>query len=855
MTGFAACLPCVGGKSAVPAGPVTLNVGGVRYTTSRLTLSGCPKLKELVSSPPGPDGAYFLDRDGRFFSEVLNFLRDGPELFAAPAEVDARRVLQREAAFFELPALAKCVQDVYVGAPTPANERDRMERLEGLDILHTDEHEERYDAITRIIAAILDVPIALISMVADDHQWFKSRVGLDANSTSRNTSFCAYTFTPEGPTCAMMFVIEDATKDSRVSDNPLVTGPPYISFYAGCPLVTSDGIRLGALCAIDRTPRSISPLQAQLLVNFSQICVSEMERTQLTGVDEEDDLDFDTIPLQSDFAAGPLRSELMKESLREPLCLIQVRTDSLEWPVLYANQVWTSFSGWSIIPPNRFPGRAVAEASGVNGNFGRQSSSSRRRMDKEFGLFSWLQLVGKTPTQLIEEIKFNWSQPDPMAFALRGMVTAVRANGSGKERVPVVCRFMPAELPLDAAAAAIRPLPQREAGSPPATLANVPGRLYFVHTVRSPEASAPDAPPRPEPSAPATRTSTPAADRPSGLALTGRQSSEVPSNSSRLSNEGRQVSTDSEARKFRGNTVDAVAAIKPPRSPFEDVRLMRLVGQGSFGKVYYGLWMGSPVAVKTIETRNSQERKFEPAFEAVLSTSMAHPNLVQTFMSSSRAKAAGLAEEAEQTLETWMVQEWCDRGTLGAHCSRPRCDVDSMAEVVDIGIDIACAGSYLHCRGIIHGDLTANNVLIKTQVSRKGYICKICDFGLARVLEGENMDIMTTQLGTVTHMPPELFAVGQEVRLTAMADVYAAGILNWQAVKGEQPFAGLSPPQVVVQIVRGKRLKMPEDAMPEIIEVFERCTTPDPKDRPSFDELVRTFSAILQTLTKGAGMP
>merc|ERR1719323_3040658 len=120
-----------------------------------------------------------------------------------------------------------------------------------------------------------------------------------------------------------------------------------------------------------------------------------------------------------------------------------------------------------------------------------------------------------------------------------------------------------------------------------------------------------------------------------------------------------------------------------------------------------------------------------------------------------------------------MVQEWCDRGTLGMHCHKPRVDPRSLEEVADMFVDITGAGSYLHSRGIIHGDLTANNVLIKTQVSHKGYVCKICDFGLARVLEGDTSEIMTTQMGTVTHMPPELLMAVQDVRLTVAVDTYA----------------------------------------------------------------------------------
>merc|ERR1711920_248318 len=105
-------------------------------------------------------------------------------------------------------------------------------------------------------------------------------------------------------------------------------------------------------------------------------------------------------------------------------------------------------------------------------------------------------------------------------------------------------------------------------------------------------------------------------------------------------------------------------------------------------------------------------------------------------------------------------------------------------------------------------------------------------------------DIMTTQLGTVTHMPPELFGFGTEVRLTFMADIYAAGILLWQAVMGKPPFAGLTPPQVVVQIVKGRKLELPPNVMEGLRNIFNSCTATDPQDRPSFDDLVKRLSAL-----------
>lgn len=817
------CCPCIGGE-APRSGCVTLNVGGTCYTTTRETLKACPKLEQIVAGKPGMDGAYFLDRDGRYFAEVLNFCRDGPEAFTAPVEEEARRVLQREAQFFGLEGLAAMVRESYCGAPLPSNEQERLQRLEGLNILHSNEQDFHYDSITRVVSAVLDTPIALISLVHKEFQWFKSRVGIEANSTPRNTSFCAFTFLPEDPKAAQMFLIEDALCDSRVSQNPLVVGEPGIRFYAGCPLVTSDGMRLGALCAIDRKPRSISAGQAQMLVNLAQICVQEVEREQLTSKTDEDmEAEFDGVPMSADFATGPLRIERMREALDEAVVLVRVRVDSDDWPILYGNKSFTELSGIRITPPDRLQRRATPSGVGMR-------AISRMGAQQELGLWDWLQLTGKGERQLRKELRATWDQPDANIFAVTATAPALATGGSGyvsrgagADRVPVTCRFVPCELPLDVTAEAIRPVPQRDSGKPigeqRVTGRNANERFYFVTMRRVAESDM----------CPMVMSSNSGVDS------------------------ANTTPTRKADRKNTGKGLEAAGHIKPPRSPFLDVRLVRLVGSGSFGKVFYGLWMGSPVAVKIVETKaTDKSRKFEPIFEAALSASIAHPNLVQTFKYSTRAKPVedNVEEEpTEEVFETWMVQEWCDRGTLGSYCQTLRTNEESLPEVLDISADIAAAGSYLHSRGIIHGDLTANNVLIKTQVSRKGYVCKICDFGLARVLEGNNVDIVTTQLGTVTHMPPELFELGKEVKLTAKADVYAAGVLLWQAIQGQSPFQGLSPPQVVVQIIKGKKLMLPEETPQEIKEVFDKCTATNPKERPTFDELVAFFAGTARSST------
>ncbi len=157
-------------------------------------------------------------------------------------------------------------------AAIPKTEAARLEALRQYDIL--DSIPERgYDDITAIAAEICDTPMALVSFVDRDRQWFKSRVGIDARETPRDIAFCAHAILePESP-----LVIEDATRDPRFANNPLVTGDPFIRFYAGVPLVTSDGHAIGTLCVIDREPRTLDEGQLASLGALARQVMAQLE--------------------------------------------------------------------------------------------------------------------------------------------------------------------------------------------------------------------------------------------------------------------------------------------------------------------------------------------------------------------------------------------------------------------------------------------------------------------------------------------------------------------------------------------------------------------------------------------------
>ncbi|AZB73239.1 sensor domain-containing diguanylate cyclase [Synechococcus elongatus] len=150
-------------------------------------------------------------------------------------------------------------------------EEQRLAALYRYSILDTPP-EQYFDELTQLIAAICDVPIALISLVDSDRQWFKSKVGIEAESGPRSTSFCGHAIHQDS-----LFIVEDAQADPRFADNPFVTEEPYVRFYAGSPLVTDDQQILGTLCVIDRRPRHLTDLQQLALRTLSHQVIRELE--------------------------------------------------------------------------------------------------------------------------------------------------------------------------------------------------------------------------------------------------------------------------------------------------------------------------------------------------------------------------------------------------------------------------------------------------------------------------------------------------------------------------------------------------------------------------------------------------
>jgi GAF domain-containing protein len=155
--------------------------------------------------------------------------------------------------------------------PVPDNESQRLQALHDLEILDTKE-ERVFDGLTSLAAYICKTPIALITLIDSDRQWFKARHNVAETETPRDISFCAHAILQDG-----IFTVPDPTKDERFADNPFVTAENGVRFYAGSPVTTPEGYKLGTVCVVDQVPRELSEGQLAALREISFQVASQIE--------------------------------------------------------------------------------------------------------------------------------------------------------------------------------------------------------------------------------------------------------------------------------------------------------------------------------------------------------------------------------------------------------------------------------------------------------------------------------------------------------------------------------------------------------------------------------------------------
>jgi sigma-B regulation protein RsbU (phosphoserine phosphatase) len=226
-----------------------------------------------------------------------------------------------------------------IAAPMPVDEAGRLAELHALDLLDT-APEERFDRITRLLTLVMRVPMAYISLVDTDRQWFKSCCGLDTPETPRAVSFCGHAILSDEA-----MIVPDAAEDVRFRDNPLVTGEPNIRFYAGRPLSGPGGHKVGTLCIADRRPRTLRPDEVEALGELAGVVERELGLVEVAR-------------LQRDLIAG--QRHLMNELARAAAYVRSLLPEPIDGPVQTrwrfepSSQLGGDCFGYDWIDPDHF---------------------------------------------------------------------------------------------------------------------------------------------------------------------------------------------------------------------------------------------------------------------------------------------------------------------------------------------------------------------------------------------------------------------------------------------------------------------------------------------------------------------
>lgn len=269
------------------------------------------------------------------------------------------------------------------------------------------------------------------------------------------------------------------------------------------------------------------------------------------------------------------------------------------------------------------------------------------------------------------------------------------------------------------------------------------------------------------------------------------------------------------------------------------------LAEGSYGKVYRATWGGHVVAVKVINHDLDVLPRVQR--EADVLMSMHHPNVVSAIMYVCWQQQHGTQPfdgSLQEVAQTWIVQEFCDGGSLSDFVHfhdglrDPVTDSLNVRLLLSILSDVVLAMQYMHSQHIIHGDLKSRNILLVQNEAQLS--AKVIDFGLSRHVTMGSY-VHTRTMGTVTHMSPEMLRDGH---MSYNGDVYAFGMIMYETLTGWAPFYGMSSSEVVEKVLAREMPPVPPGMPQRYVDTMLQCWHIDPRQRPTFAQLLQTFEDI-----------
>ncbi|KAL4857667.1 Mitogen-activated protein kinase kinase kinase 9 [Chlorella vulgaris] len=690
-------------------------------------------------------------------------------------------------------------------------EAERLKAVRALNLIGATP-KPKFESITALMKQMFETPVAAVTLIDDDLH-FIARAGDWACSAGRQGSFCDWILVPELP---QMLIVEDARKDPRQArvdintstacgsafrSNPFVVGEPHIRFYAGAPLVSSyqHAHRYGTLCVFDFKPRRFDATKYTMLAHFAEIVVREMERELVMLLQQRE---------MSSARSAETHLTRAMDSFHEGIILLDLSQSS--WHILYSNDTFRRLTGLH----NELAGEDGTAPTGAppadfwrlfsHVTTGSKSSYSAALLAMSTGGDFSLQVrpvAGQR--QEVLTFKFRPADTDQLRSGMPHVGIPAWIDSAARAEEEEVESFLGdgGADPSAAAANAVAPnrsrqlsqhLPSHYFGVIAGTAASTPQALSTCGTVMGTAGSEP----LPEPEAPPAN---------GNLDLGPGFGSMV---------EGGAVSPT--------HILPSFIQLRP--EVLEEVQLGPLIGTGSMGRCYRGMWQGGRVAVKIIECWEPLGGSSTPPMstsdlppqgtqaavvEALLARSLSHPHIVTTFSHGMSAMEVGSRDGAQA---------------------------------------LAGACAYLHGHGVIHGDLTPSNVLLTSATKdKRRWICKVCDFGLAKHAGGSN-ELQSSAFGTVAYMPPELLAEG---KLSKSADVYSFGIMLLEMYHGQRAWLGVPPLKVLSKVTAGMLpFEFPSEAPQALTSLMRRCLDLSPEQRPTFAAILSEVQDLIRSSSR-----
>eukprot|EP00192_Tetraselmis_astigmatica_P009824 CAMPEP_0117692580 /NCGR_PEP_ID=MMETSP0804-20121206/26406_1 /TAXON_ID=1074897 /ORGANISM="Tetraselmis astigmatica, Strain CCMP880" /LENGTH=863 /DNA_ID=CAMNT_0005506043 /DNA_START=30 /DNA_END=2621 /DNA_ORIENTATION=+ len=720
----------------------------------------------------------------------------------------------------------------------------------------------RFDHITRLMAGIFKTPICHICLLCDGRVWFRSTISEQTvgGFHERCYAWCNYAMIPTMPE---ILITENAPEDGRFVRSPYVLGEPCLKFYAGAPLVGTGGRRYGTLCVIDFVPRSFTAELYHILGNFAELTVQELEK------------DVEMMELWSIQAVSDL-----KKNLRLRACLstasygvAMMDTRSSAWNFMYGNEQFY-----------------VASGIGQEGGLG-EGEVDDLTQSSFFDTFEPLLLreedvvsvpaLGTTVTSLFKCKRTGSVLKLSLRPACSDQLTPGKPVG--------VPSWVPSEWEKDAYLG-VDVESVKVCEMDPGLCQDVEKCFYFVIMAPPPSEESSTAS---LPAAAADRRMTSTSDEGSSTCETVTDTSKSPTNSKQDTSSSGSCSGPSRSSDMVGSkTGSGGSKIKtttksnhsemtccphwlaggsrftygdfPMPEELSTLKMGSMLGSGGFGKVYRGKWNRNKVAVKVVESV-TQKRIDRSEAEGALGMSLRHPNIVATLFASSQTSeeqtlVKGGETKTELSKVMWILQEYCDRGTLIDAVERgwlrEKRDVTAppnMVAMYQTILEIAQGMDFIHSKNLVHCDLNGRNVLLtRSMKDRRGFTAKVSDFGFTHVCYGQQ--IMSNLFGTVSHLAPE-----QVINLEVSPE---SDVWSFEGdVTGIRAYRGFSYARTISIIGKGHQLPYPLDAPESYKDLMRACLTTDPRGRPSFKMLIELISIALrdamveETLQAGPGGP